>query len=92
MHIQTIKATDAARSFSDVINKVRYQGYSFNIQRGREIVAKITPPGPTTALKVADLNDFFAQLPHLDKKDKLDFDKDVKQIRSEIKHVEDPWD
>lgn len=46
-----ISATDAARRFSDLLNRARYRGESFTIVRGGEAVARLSPPdrpeGPT---------------------------------------------
>ena len=38
-----ISATDVQRSFSEVLNRVRYRGESFVIQRGGQVVARIVP-------------------------------------------------
>jgi antitoxin (DNA-binding transcriptional repressor) of toxin-antitoxin stability system len=38
-----ITATQLARSLSDVLNRVRYQGERFEIQRNGETVATLTP-------------------------------------------------
>lgn len=38
--VQIVKATEAVRSFSDIINRVYYKGESFDIQKGNNIVAK----------------------------------------------------
>ena len=40
----TITATEAARKFSDLLNRVRYRGETFRITRGGEEVAKLTAP------------------------------------------------
>jgi hypothetical protein len=34
-----ITATELARNLSDVLNQVRYQGMSFDIKRGAELIA-----------------------------------------------------
>lgn len=49
-----ISATDAARSLSDLLNRVRYRGESFVIERGGEVVCRIVPAGPARCT-VADL-------------------------------------
>jgi len=38
-----MSATDAARQFSDLLNRVRYRRESFEIVRGGEIIARIVP-------------------------------------------------
>lgn len=37
-----IFATHAVRNFSELINRVRYQGESFEIERGNEVIADVT--------------------------------------------------
>ena len=38
-----ISATEMSRSLSDVLSKVYYQGQSFEIKRGKEVIAKLIP-------------------------------------------------
>ena len=40
-----ISATEAARSFSDVVARVRYQGEEFIVEKGGQAVCKISPLG-----------------------------------------------
>jgi antitoxin (DNA-binding transcriptional repressor) of toxin-antitoxin stability system len=45
-----ITATKAAKSFSDLLNRVNYNGETFVIERGGTPIAQlspVTPPGPT---------------------------------------------
>lgn len=89
-HVLT--ATQAMRTFSDLLNQVHYQGKSFEIKRGREIIAKITPATSKKGLAINTLNDFFAHLPTLDEKDAEDFANTINQIRSSISTDVDSWD
>lgn len=41
-----ISATEAARTLSDLLNRVRYRGESFVVERGGEAVCRIVPAGP----------------------------------------------
>lgn len=38
-----VTATEAARQFSDLMTRVKYQGQSFDVIRGSENVARIVP-------------------------------------------------
>jgi hypothetical protein len=38
-----ISATEAARTFSDILNRVRYRGEAFVVERGGEPVCRISP-------------------------------------------------
>jgi len=90
MKTHVITATQMSQSLSDVFNKVYYQGDSFEIKRGREIIAKIIPirtkkPG----LKVSELPQFFASLPHMDKEESAAFMQDLHTIRKQ--KTRNPW-
>jgi antitoxin (DNA-binding transcriptional repressor) of toxin-antitoxin stability system len=92
MKKQIVKATEAARSFSDLINRVRYHGQQFEIQRGRDIVARIVPAEPRGDLPVAELNQVFADVPRLDRDDAEAFSQDVRRLRDEMRSAGDAWD
>jgi antitoxin (DNA-binding transcriptional repressor) of toxin-antitoxin stability system len=49
-----IRATEAARSFSDLLNRVSYRGETFVVERGGEPVCRISPATPPRKT-VADL-------------------------------------
>ena len=88
-----VTATEAARQFSELMNRVKYQGQSFEIVRGNEIVARILPAVPSSPIRAEELNAFFASLPSLVSEDVDDFEKDLKAIREEGGLAEgDEWD
>jgi antitoxin (DNA-binding transcriptional repressor) of toxin-antitoxin stability system len=41
-----VRATEAARRFSDLLNRIRYRGESFVIERGGEPVCRLGPVAP----------------------------------------------
>jgi antitoxin (DNA-binding transcriptional repressor) of toxin-antitoxin stability system len=51
-----ISVTDAARNFSDCVNRVRYQGTTFLLQKNGVSVARIVPEErkPCTGLELAE--------------------------------------
>lgn len=56
MSSRSISATDAARNFADVVNRVRYRGEEFLIEKGGEPVARLGPVSlPRSAGTVRDL-------------------------------------
>ena len=85
-----ISATDLARRLSDILNRVRYRGEAFVIERNGETIAQLTaagsePTGPTLADLVAEVPGFRTQDPS--------FAEDLEAIRSEPLPLEDsPWD
>jgi antitoxin (DNA-binding transcriptional repressor) of toxin-antitoxin stability system len=78
-----VSATEAARQFSDIMNRVKFQGQSFEVMRGNEAVARIVPAGPSSPVQVKDLNAFFRNLPSLDSGDLDNFEQDLAMIRSQ---------
>ena len=88
-----ITATEVGRSLSTILNKIHYQGESYEIRRGKEIIAQMIPiAGKKTGLKISELNALFKRLPQLDREDQEMFEKDIEQIRFEMKSEHNPWD
>jgi antitoxin (DNA-binding transcriptional repressor) of toxin-antitoxin stability system len=61
-----ISATEAARHFSELLNRVRYRGESFMVERGGKPVCEIIPPREAS-FSVADLVRLLKTLPPPDK-------------------------
>lgn len=61
-----ISATDAARRFSDLLNRVYYRGEEFVIERGGQPVCRIVPARPGR-FTLADLVGRLASIPKPDK-------------------------
>ena len=62
-----ISATNAARSFSDLLKRVLYRGEEFVIERGGEPVCRMVPARPPRCTG-ADLVQLFRSVPKPDKK------------------------
>ncbi|MHB2018336.1 MAG: type II toxin-antitoxin system Phd/YefM family antitoxin [Candidatus Xenobia bacterium] len=61
-----ITATEAARTFSEILNSVRFQGVRYTILRGGKPVAAIVPVGePPTQLAPLDVGSVLSALPRL---------------------------
>ena len=75
-----ISVTDMARSISDVIGQVYYQHTSFDIKKGANIVAKLTPVRKRTTAEVKDLNNLFSKAPHLNDEDNS-FENDIQDLK-----------
>ncbi len=82
-----ISATEAARRFSDVVNRVRYRGERFVVERGGEPVCEIAPAGADT-VKGRDLVGLLKSLPRPDD----EFFKIVRAIaRKQPRAARSPW-
>ena len=83
-----LTATEAARNFADVVNRVRYRGESFVVERNGEDVCRIEPVQAQRVVTVADMIDFLASAPRPDDR----FAADVEEIRSHPAVLpQDPW-
>lgn len=80
---KVITVTDLMRTFSDVIGKVYYQGDSFDITKGANVVARLSPPRARPTITAKDLGQFLSSLPHLDNDDIDDFETCIRDIRSQ---------
>jgi antitoxin (DNA-binding transcriptional repressor) of toxin-antitoxin stability system len=80
---KVITVTDMMRTFSDVIGKVYYQGESFDIKKGANIVARLSPPKVRPTITGKDLRKFLSSMPHLDNDDIDDFETCIRDIRSQ---------
>ena len=78
--MEKISVTSAARNLSELLNRVAYQGASFELKRGGKSIARLVPAGPVQKVKVSDLNSLFARFPRLDE-DADAFVRDIDEIR-----------
>lgn len=89
----TLTATEAARSFSELLNRARYQGESFVIVRGREEVARLVPPPMAPA--VTTVGQLVTKLRALRNEQLLDddFARDLERAREAQSALPgDPWE
>jgi antitoxin (DNA-binding transcriptional repressor) of toxin-antitoxin stability system len=91
MSVEHISVTQAARHFSDLLNRVYYQGVHVKLERGNKVVAQISPVTTASSLSVKQLNHFFNQLPHLGDDAELFLD-DIKQLEAQIPVEKNAWD
>lgn len=60
-----LSATEAARGFSELLNRVRYRGESFIIERGGVAIGELRPAGPVR-FSASDLLALLKSLPPVD--------------------------
>jgi len=80
-----ITATELARNLSDILNRVRYKGESFVIERNGEDIASIRPQSQL-GITMKQLAKAMANIPLLDE----DFEKDLEAARSILREPELP--
>jgi len=90
--MERISATAAARGFSEVLNRVKYQGTSFEVERGSEVIARIVPAKASSPVKMSELNRLFARLPRLEDAEAEAFERDLEVVRRALPPEDDPWE
>jgi antitoxin (DNA-binding transcriptional repressor) of toxin-antitoxin stability system len=89
--MEQVNVMQAARRLSDLLNRVAYQGASFELIRGGRPIARLVPARPAKTVKVSELNDIFARIPKLG--DDADaFDRDIADAPSALLPDRDPWE
>jgi antitoxin (DNA-binding transcriptional repressor) of toxin-antitoxin stability system len=83
--VARLTATDAARSFSELLNRV-LEGEEIEITRAGAPVAVIGPPR-ARLLSAERFRQLIASAPRVDD----DFARDLAAIRSEAEPPEEPW-
>ena len=86
-----ITVAEAERNFATLVNRVYSEGISVELERGDRVIARLTPAGPCSSLKVRDLNAFLENLPRLGD-DTEAFSDDIRAIRREFPAEANPWD
>ncbi len=88
---QIISATMLARNFSELLNRVRYQGITLDVTRGNEVIACISPASPTGGVPIAQLDRLLASLAPLSPQEAAEFAADVSAVTGQLKPESDPW-
>jgi prevent-host-death family protein len=77
---KAVSATEAVRTFSDLLNSVKYKGESYTIIRGGKPIAEIVPVGKVVhERRLGDLTAILKNLPSLGD-DAESFARDIGEI------------
>ena len=60
-----LTVTEFSRGLSDFLNQVQYQGQSLDIQRGKQVVARVLPAVASEGFALDRLDDFLVRGPQL---------------------------
>ena len=74
---KTISATEAVRHFSDLLNRVRFRGECYTIERGGKPVASFGPAALPVSVTLKELPGLLKKLPSLGS-DAKSFARDVR--------------
>lgn len=86
--VRRVSATEAARTFSDLLNRVQYRGERFIVERGSVAVCEMGPTGPPT-FRLRDLVMLLGEAPRPDPQ----YWDDLERMASQQPAVErSPWE
>ncbi len=81
MTTQAISITEAARNFSDFVNRVAYRRESFFLIRGKKPVAELRPV--VSGKRLSELQGLFQSLPPLSRDELESMQRDLSAIRNQ---------
>ena len=83
-----VSATEAVRTFSDLLNRIRYRGEEFVVERAGEAVCRMTPAGPARIPTLRDLAALLREAPGPDR----GYAADVRRVaRGQGRRPRSPW-
>jgi antitoxin (DNA-binding transcriptional repressor) of toxin-antitoxin stability system len=94
MSALTVNATDFSRRLSEFLNQVQYKGQVLDIERGKRVVARVSPVPALSGLDgfpLAQLDGLMARGPQLAANDRKLMARDVQAVRGHLKPRPDPW-
>jgi antitoxin (DNA-binding transcriptional repressor) of toxin-antitoxin stability system len=91
MRKRRVSATEAARNFSDIVGQVRYQATSFEILKGKEVVAQLVPARTASPCTLQEQILKLAGGAHLAAEDVGAYAADVATSRHQLTLGESEW-
>jgi len=83
-----VSATEAVRTFSDLLNRILYRGEEFVVERAGEPVCRMMPAAPAKRLNLRDLASLLREIPKPD----AGYASDVRRAaRSQGRPPRSPW-
>lgn len=92
MNTITVNATEFSRGLSEFLNKVQYHGQIFDVERGKRVIARVSPvTAPVSAgFPISQLDDLLAKFA-LPADEHARMAEDVRALRSRLGAKADPW-
>jgi len=92
MNSTSLSVTDAARNFSEYVNRVNYRGDRFVLVKGGREVAELKPV--PKGRRLSELGSLLKRSARLDPEEAAAFEEDIDAARLEINNEEllNPWD
>jgi hypothetical protein len=90
----TVSATEFSRGLSDFLNQVQYQSQVLDIERGRRVIARLSPVSPVAAsggFPLSQLDAMLAKAPRLAAADVELMAQQLQAARATLVQRPDPW-
>ena len=87
----TISATEFSRGLSDFLNQVQYQSQVLDIERGKRVIARVSPVSSVGGFPLSQLDALLANGPQLPAADVVDMASDLQAARTKLLQRPDPW-
>jgi hypothetical protein len=91
MAAYAVNVTDFSRGLSEYLNNVQYKGMVLDIERGKRIVARLSPAGQADGFPIGQLDDLLGKGPQLSSADRQAMVTDVRAVRAQLRTKVDPW-
>ncbi len=91
MSTLSINVTEFSRGLSDFLNQVQYRGQVLDIERGKRVVARVSPVSAVDGYPIEQLDALLARGPQLDAANRKAMAKDMRTARSRLRSRADPW-
>lgn len=93
METVSISVTEASRNFADCVNRARYQGTKFILQKGGTAVAHLVPAGekPKKGMELATALEKILHDIHLEEGESASWLHDLEQTRVALQPQGRPW-
>lgn len=85
-----VNVTEFSRNLSDFLNRVQYRGQVFDIERGKRVVARVSPVSAIDGYPIAQLDALLARGLRLDASDRKTMTKDLRALRAQSRSRVDP--
>lgn len=86
-----VNATDFSRGLSEFLNQVQYKGQVLDIERGKRIVARVSPVASADGFPIGQLDDLLAKGPQLRSANRQSMAQDVQAVRARLGNRVNPW-
>ena len=86
----SVSVTEFSRGLSEFLNHVQYQGQILDIERGKRIIARVSPVGAADGFPIDQLDNFLANGPQL-AAERNSMAKDVQTVRAKLRNRTTAW-